>query len=97
MSEDQQSNVFGPLTNLIGTWQGNKGVDMAPEKDGLDENGYYETIEFVPVDDEIENAEEQELVAVHHAARRRSEKLSCVRPISVSAGRLASLPRCWIA
>lgn len=66
MSKDQQNNVFGPLTNLIGTWQGNKGVDMAPEKDGLDENGYYETIEFVPVDDEIENAEEQELVALHY-------------------------------
>lgn len=66
MNKEPQNNLFGPMTNLIGTWSGNKGIDMAPEPDGLDENKYYETIVFMPVDDEIENAEEQNLVALHY-------------------------------
>ena len=35
---------YGPLTNLIGTWNGDKGMDIAPEPDGTEHNPYYETI-----------------------------------------------------
>ena len=69
---------FGPLGLLLGTWRGNKGLDVSPEPDGDDENPYYETIVFSPVEDVIENAEEQELVAVHYrqiVQRKRNDKV----------------------
>ena len=56
---------YGPLTGLIGTWEGNKGMDVAPEPDGAEKSPYYETIAFQAVGD-IENAESQELAAVHY-------------------------------
>ena len=60
------SNIdYGPLSGLIGSWYGDKGVDMAPEEDGLDENLYYENITFTPVA-EVENAERQTLVGLHY-------------------------------
>jgi hypothetical protein len=33
---------YGPLTALVGTWEGDKGVDRAPEPDG-DEMRYSES------------------------------------------------------
>ena len=56
---------FGPLGGLIGRWQGNKGLDVAPEPDGSSESPFYSTIVFSPVGG-VENAETQELVAVHY-------------------------------
>jgi len=56
---------YGPLTGLIGSWRGDKGRDMAPESDGIEENLYYETLVFLAVG-EVDNAETQELVAVHY-------------------------------
>jgi len=56
---------FGPLTGLIGRWAGDKGSDVAPEPDGSEESPYYETIVFSAAGD-VENAESQELVAVHY-------------------------------
>jgi len=47
---------YGPLTDLIGTWKGNKGIDIAPEPDGIENNPYYETIIFEPIGD-VTNAE----------------------------------------
>ncbi|PCI33918.1 MAG: hypothetical protein COB54_02650 [Alphaproteobacteria bacterium] len=66
--------ALGPLAALIGFWSGDKGIDIAPEPDGPDENLYTDTIEFTVVDDHIENAEEQQLVAVHYhqVVRRQS-------------------------
>ena len=63
---DNNAINYGPLQALIGVWKGDKGMDIAPEPDGPDENPYYETISFTPVEDEIENAETQELVAIHY-------------------------------
>ena len=57
---------FGPLTDLIGVWAGDKGVDIAPEPDGSENNHYYETITFTAVGDVVTNAEEQVLAAVHY-------------------------------
>lgn len=56
---------YGPLAGLIGTWSGDKGRDMAPESDGIEENLYYETLTFSAVG-EVDNAETQELVSVHY-------------------------------
>lgn len=59
---------YGPLTELIGTWMGNKGVDLAPEPDGTEHNEYYETIIFTEADD-LANAEEENLSAVHYVQK----------------------------
>ena len=56
---------YGPLTGLIGEWRGDKGVDIAPEPDGPDENLYYETLNFEAVGD-VDNAGEQFLAIVHY-------------------------------
>jgi hypothetical protein len=39
---------YGPLHQLIGTWRGEKGLDMAPEPDGEDKHAYYDEITFIP-------------------------------------------------
>ena len=57
---------YGPLAELIGVWEGNKGKDVAPEPDGPAESPFYETITITPVLGEVDNAETQELVAVHY-------------------------------
>ena len=62
---DRSDVDFGPLTGLIGRWAGDKGSDVAPEPDGSEESPYYETILFSAAGN-VENAESQELVAVHY-------------------------------
>ncbi len=54
---------YGPLAPLIGTWQGDKGMDVAPDQEGIEHNPYYETIEFEAGGD-LTNANEQKLVIV---------------------------------
>ena len=56
---------YGPLTTLIGVWEGNKGLDVAPEPDGSEENPYYETITYTAGGD-VTNAESQVLSIVHY-------------------------------
>ena len=51
---------LGPLAQLLGKWQGNHGEDIAPEPDGVEENAYYETLEFKAIPS-VDNAEEQTL------------------------------------
>ena len=64
---------FGPLACLLGTWKGDKGMDIAPEPDGTEENPFYETIQFDMVGD-LKNAESQMLVAIsyHQVVTRKS-------------------------
>jgi len=64
---------YGPLAALIGTWQGDKGVDVVPEPDGEDRNPYYESIVFAAAGD-VTNAEEQKLAVVfyHQVVNRKS-------------------------
>ena len=64
---------YGPLAALIGTWQGDKGIDVAPERDGDERNPYYETIVFAAAGD-VTNAGEQTLAVVsyHQAVSRKS-------------------------
>ncbi|NOZ73022.1 MAG: FABP family protein [Chloroflexi bacterium] len=56
---------YGPLTELIGVWKSDKGLDVAPEPDGAEENPYYETITFTAVGD-VTNAGSQVLAAIHY-------------------------------
>jgi hypothetical protein len=62
---NSESIDYGPLTNLIGFWEGDKGVDIAPEPDGEETNPYFETITFSTAGD-VTNAEEQKLTALHY-------------------------------
>jgi hypothetical protein len=56
---------YGPLSELIGVWKGDKGVDIAPEPEGEEKNPYYETLVFSAIGD-VTNAESQLLTAVHY-------------------------------
>ena len=67
MSEENTVD-YGPLTALIGTWQGNKGMDIAPEPDDTERSPYYETIVFEAAGT-VTNAEEQTLAVVRYHQR----------------------------
>ena len=56
---------YGPLTKLIGVWYGDKGMDIAPEPDGTEENPYYETFTFTE-GGSVTNAESQVLSVLHY-------------------------------
>ena len=64
MSEIIEIN-YGPLKEFIGVWKGDKGMDIAPESDGTEENPYYETITFTEGGD-LTNGEEQVLSVLHY-------------------------------
>ena len=66
---------YGPLTALIGTWRGDKGVDVAPDPDGVETNPYFETITFAPSGD-VTNANRQVLVGLryHQSVSRKSNQ-----------------------
>jgi len=72
MAED--SVDYGPLAGLKGTWKGDKGMDIAPDPDGTEENPYYETITFEEVGT-AKNAEKQLLAAVRYlqVVRRKAD------------------------
>ena len=60
------SNIdYGPLEQFSGTWEGNKGTDIAPAPDGEKTNPYFETITYENIGS-VSNAEEQKLVAIHY-------------------------------
>ena len=68
---------YGPLSGLIGEWKGDKGLDIAPEPDGIENNPYYETLTFTAIGD-VTNAESQVLVAVHYrqiVKRKSNDKI----------------------
>lgn len=56
---------YGPLECLIGVWEGDKGLDVAPERDGAEHNPYFETITYTAIGD-VTNAESQVLSALHY-------------------------------
>jgi len=64
---------YGPLACLIGSWQGDMGMDVAPEPDDTEHNPYYETLSFEAAGD-VTNAEEQTLSALryHQVVSRKS-------------------------
>lgn len=66
---------YGPIAGLIGKWQGDKGLDVAPEPEGKEENPYFETIIFDAVGD-VTNAGKQTLAIIryHQVVSRNSDK-----------------------
>ncbi len=64
---------YGPLAALVGVWEGNKGVDRAPEPDGEERNLFFETITFSAAGD-VTNAKKQTLSVVryHQVVSRKS-------------------------
>jgi len=66
---------YGPLESLIGKWTGDKGLDIAPEPDGSEENPYFETITFTAAGD-VSNAGSQVLSVVHYRqiVQRKSDQ-----------------------
>jgi hypothetical protein len=64
---------YGPLHQLIGSWRGDKGLDVAPEPDGEEKNAYYDEITFTP-SGAATNAEEQGLVTLRYHQQVRKRK-----------------------
>ncbi|NRB39563.1 MAG: FABP family protein [Pseudomonadales bacterium] len=57
---------FGPIACLVGTWKGEKGMDVSPEEDGSKvESTYNETIVFTVVGD-VTNAGKQTLAVISY-------------------------------
>ena len=56
---------YGPLHQLIGTWRGEKGLNVSPEPDGDEKHAYHDEITFAP-SGPAENAEEQQLVSLRY-------------------------------
>ncbi|MFT7463478.1 MAG: hypothetical protein ACI9EF_001822 [Pseudohongiellaceae bacterium] len=72
-SNDAPAVNYGPLAGLIGTWTGDKGLDVAPEPDGSEDSPYEETIVFEATG-VATNAEKQNLATVRYLqiVRRKS-------------------------
>ena len=66
---------YGPLACLVGQWQGDVGMDVAPEPDGVERNPFYETITFEAAGD-VDNAEQQFLAIVryHQVVSRKTTR-----------------------
>ncbi len=56
---------FGPIAGLVGTWQGDKGVDVAPGKNAPQVAAYFETITVKVVGD-VTNAGAQKLAVLSY-------------------------------
>lgn len=63
--QSTQSVRLGPLSHLVGTWEGEKGRDLSPSAHGSEETRYRETISFEPVGP-IKNGS-QELYGLRYA------------------------------
>jgi len=72
---DKTDVDYGPLLGLVGTWQGDKGMDIAPDPDGTENNPYFETIVYQAIGD-VTNAESQCLAVLHYRqiVRRTSDR-----------------------
>ena len=64
---------YGPLAGLVGTWEGDKGLDVAPEPEGSEENPYSESLAFTAIGD-VTNAGSQTLAVLRYqqVVRRKS-------------------------
>ncbi len=65
---------YGPLQDLIGIWQGDKGLDVAPDPEGAENSPYYESINYSACGD-VTNAETQVLAAIYYRqiVKRKSD------------------------
>lgn len=65
MTQPSDTINYGPLRGLIGNWEGDKGIDIAPEPEGAETNPYYESLSFEAVGD-VTNAGEQTLAVLSY-------------------------------
>jgi hypothetical protein len=74
MTDTNDQIDYGPLNALIGTWVGDKGLDIAPEPEGSEQNPFHETITFEASGD-VTNAESQHLAVLryHQVVQRNSD------------------------
>jgi len=56
---------YGPLAALMGVWEGDKGMDVAPDPEGLEHNPYRESITFSGIG-HVANAGAQKLAVLHY-------------------------------
>ena len=56
---------YGPLSELVGVWKGDKGLDVAPKPEETEKNLYFETITYTPIGD-LTNAQSQGLSILHY-------------------------------
>jgi len=66
---------YGPLALLIGDWQGDKGLDVAPKPDGREEqHPYFETLSFTAIGNAV-NAGKQKLAVLRYqqVVRRKAD------------------------
>jgi len=56
---------YGPLAELVGVWKGDRGIDVSPEPDGMENNPYHETITYTAVGD-VTNAGSQVLSVLNY-------------------------------
>jgi hypothetical protein len=64
MSELTETD-YGPLAELVGNWEGEKGLDVAPDSQGSIDSPYFETITYTAGGD-LKNAKLQTLAVVHY-------------------------------
>ncbi len=60
---NEEKMFFGVLAPLVGIWEGDKGLDVSPEKAGDERSPYFETLTIEPVGD-VTNAGEQTLIVL---------------------------------
>jgi hypothetical protein len=69
---------YGPLAGLVGKWQGDKGMDIAPDPDvPKEENPYFETITIDAIGD-VTNAGKQTLAVLYYrqlVSRKTDQKV----------------------
>jgi hypothetical protein len=65
---------YGPLKGLIGTWEGDRGSDLAPAKEGDVRTPYFETLTFEAIGG-VTNAGEQDLAVLryHQVVSRKDD------------------------
>ncbi len=56
---------YGPLSLLIGVWKGDKGIDLAPAPEGMEEVPYNDSIFFEAIGS-VKNARKQTLAALRY-------------------------------
>lgn len=71
---DGDDKTYGPLAGLIGTWEGERGVDLAPASEGNVETPYFETLTFEAIGGPT-NAGEQDLAVLryHQVVSRKAD------------------------
>ena len=74
MSDSSNEIDYGPLQQLIGCWEGEKGTDLAPEPDGEESTPYYESLVFEEAGT-VTNAGTQTLAVLryHQVVKRLSD------------------------